>query len=204
MASIIARHETGDSQDPKSFDVLEQLDKYAPDLNVENDRAPNAWSPGTASQCLKRRRVGELRRTAKTTQTASGLANDTESSSDLSFAIQPSASFNPAINEHTQAYQAMMQYFQSIKSPDNAANAVDRTQPSQPVSSQPSNASLMQPNTSLSSDQMDMDGFGGDFSVPPFDFLNMVDWDATLQQFQNSDNFFSADDSMQGFDQYES
>ncbi|KXL49316.1 MAG: hypothetical protein FE78DRAFT_270504 [Acidomyces sp. 'richmondensis'] len=138
MASIIAKYEGGSDQAPSSFDVLEQLEKYAPQHLLDEQPLPEG-SNQAASRRSKRRRGDE-------------------SAAYIPPLLEDGVNNSPAwSHSEIPCGNQMGTHFSPNSISDNASACVAP-------------------------------------SVPPVAFMNLVDWDTSLQNLQNANNYFFSDE----------
>jgi hypothetical protein len=172
MASVIAKYETGVEEPPSSFDVLEQLQRYALDYTVEEQQTP---SSDVSSSRLSKRKRGDDSTAAASRFFATGESGSAPGL-DIPFEIQPNHEYGANPAESQEAYEAMLQFIRSMNYGQNAQNG-------------PVNVESM-PSTQASNKEYDMPSTAPaavtSQEPPPFDFMSFVDWDASFQNLQNS------------------
>ena len=177
---MIAKYERGIERPPSSFDMLELLDKYAPQ-HVVHDEEPPLLEP-EASRPTKRQRGDTSGLATSPTSTTAGSSQGVEQDRGLPFEIQPVPAFATGSQQSDQAYDAMMQFLRSMSSGAVAPMTSDST-----PGTQSSLSSTAQYTTAA--------------NVPPAsmpqdalysDIMNLVDWDMSLQSLQDSHDLFSS------------
>lgn len=182
MASIIAKYEGGSDQAPSSFDVLEQLEKYAPQHLLDEQPLPEG-SNQAASRRSKRRR-GDESAAYIPPLLEDGVNNSPAwSHSEIPCGNQMGTHFSPSSEQSDQAYEVMLNFLRSVG------------QGSRDVTNTASAAPIMDNNLAGQQDSISDNASACVApSVPPVAFMNLVDWDTSLQNLQNANNYFFSDE----------
>jgi len=180
MASIIAKYENGADQAPSSFDVLEQLEKYAPQHLVDEQQPTERRNTGTLR--LSKRRRGDESAAYISPSLENGVDKSASwSSSDYPSGNQMETNFSPSSEQSDQAYEVMLNFLRSVgQGPRDTAD---------PACAAPILDNLTTQRESISNDP----SAGVDPTAPPVNFMNLVDWDTSLQNLQNANNYFLSD-----------
>lgn len=197
MASIIAKLENGLASDPLSFDVPELLNKYAPQgvLDSQKDASPASSS----SRPSKRRREEDPPATDAMSLGELSPFSATGNQYPMPFELQPAPAFaDGGAQGGSQAYDAMMQLMRSVNNKGNSGAAA----PNQPNPLSPglttSMAAMEGPYTAGAiKDEENMpwsSPYPGN-NMAPMDFLNLVDWNASLANLQNFDSTFYGEEN---------
>ena len=187
MASVIAKYENDGEHPPSSFDVIEQLEKYAPEHTVEEqEQTPTRDS--SSSRHSKRKR-GDDNPLPASLHSTTGEIGPTPAL-DLPFEIQPSPIYGTNLEQSQEAYEATMQFIRSMSYGQNAPVGAGSV-PSNQINSTGHEMLFQAPAASSSQE------------LPPVDFMKIVDWDASLQNLQDSQHLlFGNQDPALGTDDF--
>ena len=186
MASVITKYETGVEEPPSSFDVVEQLQRYVPDHTVEEQQTP---SSDVSSSRLSKRKRSDGSAPAASCFPGTGDSAFT-SGLDIPFEIQPNHGYDANPADSQEAYEAMLRFIRSMNYGQNAAIDAE-SMPSNPANSTGHDIPRTAPVAALSQE------------APPFDFMSFVDWDASLQNLQDSQHLlFGSHNPSTGADEY--
>lgn len=176
MASVIAKHETGQDKTPASFDVPDLLDKYAP---THGSKREHETASGSSAQATKRNRVHAPQEPSLDvhgplhTQLATHAGGDDNglaknSGADTQFVLEPV----PGMQQNTfgnNAFESMLQFMQMMGTSGATSG---------------SNQDL---NDLGQLPAQDLEGVGtGNAAALPPSFVDLVDWEASLANFPDS------------------
>lgn len=190
MASIIARLEEGAERDPGSFDVVELLDKHAPQHVV--DDAEEFCPPIVSSRPTKRRK--EAAPGVSDIQQGQRCGPYTQQQAPFELQPAPNLASNSGQNAN-QAYETMMTLLRHVNNGDaRSGTASNASFSPELVGNMPAMEMSYGPDAFKS-------GQGAMSSDPaqyannaPFDFMNLVDWELSLANFQSNQNFSDSND----------
>lgn len=199
MASIIAKHESGIEKDPSSFDVLEQLDRYAPteiDDQEDSDQdvtANNTLHPDTAVRPSKTRK----RQRSEDTSPSTSPSDIDRTATAPMFDIIPNPQYNAGSRppDSNEAYDTMMQFMQSMQNRSGVPNTITQQEHTMAHESNALGGNNLHPST-LAPDSLTAAAPFQQQDLAPFDFTSLIDWETSLANFQN--DILPADDTWNG------
>lgn len=173
MASTIARYEEGVERSPDSFEISQLLEKFAPEPLDEGQSgsgkrpAEYQLTPGASAT-----RAPRLDRPLSDTNSVPSPSTYGRSTpADLPFELQPAPNWSASPEQWNEQYQRMMQFLQTYSGP-HIGNAV--------------------PAMGASGSQSMLRTVGMNPAQQPNDsaqqFMQLVDWNSSLQNLQASLN----------------
>ncbi|KAK3117695.1 hypothetical protein LTR53_000723 [Teratosphaeriaceae sp. CCFEE 6253] len=191
MASVIAKLETRTEADHSSFDVLEQLDKYAPVSEDPGDEEPDSLQHEGARPPKRPRNDGDAAPTSTT-----DCSQNFNPPSDEQF-IQNQAPM--LTNGHTsnEAYESVMQFLRNMSngSGAQAGATLERMNPAEPLA--PALFTNLSNGNGIAQPVASLD-YSGPAPLPqseslPLELATLIDWEASLANFQRDGDPFSYD-----------
>lgn len=189
MASIIARHENGVEAEPSSFDVQEQVDRYAPtaleDFDDEGDDDRTANETTLSNENINLQAPNKRQ---KTNGSRPSFQNaDVQESGAPMFDLMPNAQPGSGMRSATPTpdFNTVMQFMQSMRDGLATETALDRRNgPTvNPAAPHAGTNGALQSLTSHPNDTVAGPPFQQDFSQ--LDFASLIDWDTSLANFQD-------------------
>lgn len=196
MAAIIAKHEQGIDAEPSTFDVLDQLARYAPTEIVDEDSCEEAIdatvrlnSHPETLQTRKRRRHDD------TSTSTNSSEQDQAPAPAPAFDLVPNPTLQPDAGSHASgpspAFDTMLHFMQFMQFMQNGQRAP--TPSAQPAVdfANPHMSDPVDGTTLASSHSQAITAGPGNLSttVPlqqdlmAFDFTNLIDWETSLANF---------------------
>lgn len=199
MAAIIAKHEEGIDAEPSTFDVLDQLARYAPtEINDEEDNGDEASdasglhdSSTQPSQARKRQRADEASPSTKSSW------HDQIPAPALEVVPNPNREPDAGLRASgsSEAFDTIVQFMQSMRNGQGAPTSAAYPVPSstEPCSFNSGNATAFGEINYAQPMATGPESLGTTAPLQqeptPFDFTTLIDWETSLANFQNDQIF---------------
>ena len=197
MAAIISKHEDGVDADPSSFDVLQQLARYAPtDIDDEDDGVDEANDSRAPSDSSARPLKARKRQRSADTPPSTNASEPDQAQSmapmfDLVPNPQQAAGSRAASPGPVPGFDTIMQFMQSMRDGRGALMpALHQTLPF--ANATPSSMESAMPLSDMNYAQpvtMAPDSLTAGASFQPdsmsFDFTSLIDWETSLANFES-------------------